>query len=269
MQPHIKHTPHSGIEETHRVTRYFRASRVATHILVGVLVAFVLMPVVSKSAKLRITKWWSGRLLVAFNLRVICHGHTPLNYEQLSKTIFVANHISWTDIQALNSIISLRFIAKSDIENWPVLKFLIKGANTIFIDRSKRQDAARTLNVAVLSLKSGDNLCFFPEGTTTDGTEIKPFKSSLMQAAIDANATIRPVAIRYPNLDGSINTGVAYAGETTMLESIQSILLQKSPVVELHFLEPIKVMDVTKKDRRELTLFIQQQIQQTLDLSAS
>ena len=88
-----------------------------------------------------------------------------------------------------------------------------------------------------------------------------------MQAAIDANATIRPVAIRYPKPDGSINTGVAYAGETTMLESIQSILLQQSPVVELHFLEPIQVTDVIEKDRRELTLLIQQQIQKKLDLS--
>ena len=267
MQPHIKHTRPNGIEETKRVTRYLRASRVASHILVGVLVTIVLLPIVTKSSKLRITKWWSGRLLVAFNLQVICHGHTPTNNERLSKTIFVANHISWTDIQALNSIISLRFIAKSDIKNWPILRFLIKGANTIFIDRSKRQDAARTLNVAVLSLNSGDNLCYFPEGTTTDGTEIKPFKSSLMQAAIDANATIRPVAIRYPKPDGSINTGVAYAGETTMLESIQSILLQQSPVVELHFLEPIQVTDVIEKDRRELTLLIQQQIQKKLDLS--
>ena len=182
--------------------------------------------------------------------------------------MIVANHISWTDIHALNSLVALRFVAKDDIKNWPVFGFLMRGANTLFIERGKRQDAGRIVNVAAISLMSGDNLCFFPEGTTTDGSEIKPFKSSLMQAAIDSNASIQPVAIRYPGLNGSINTKIAYAGETTMLESMQQLLLQKNPLVELHFFSPIQIEELTEdnKDRRALTLQIQQQIQQKLGL---
>lgn len=180
--------------------------------------------------------------------------------------MFVANHISWSDIHALNGLIPLRFIAKSEIKNWPVFGYLVSKANTLFIDRNKRQDAKRTIDIAQKSLQAGDNLCFFPEGTTTDGTEIRPFKSSLIQAAILANATVWPVAIRYLNADGSINTKIAYAGETTLVESMQQILLQKQPTVELHFLAPISPAEYAAMDRRALTLHIEGLIRNKLAL---
>ena len=243
-------------------------SRIATHTLAGVIIAASVLPLASKPLKLRIIKWWCSRLLVAFNIRVVSHGHIPLGHESLKTTMFVANHISWTDIHALNSIIALRFVAKSEIRSWPVIGYLTNKANALFIERGKRQDAARIVNTAANSLESGDNLCFFPEGTTTDGTEIKRFKSSLIQAAIQANATIRPVAIRYPTPNGVANLGIAYAGETTMRESMLQILSQKNPVVELHFLAPIIVAELAEqdKDRRVLTQHIESLIRIKLAL---
>lgn len=235
------------------------------------MIAAIVFPVASKPVKLKLIQWWSGQLVAALNLRVISLGNIPTKNETLSSTMFVANHISWTDIYALNSIVPLRFISKSEVKNWPVVGYLASKANVLFIDRSKRHDAARIVYTATLGLKAGDNLCFFPEGTTTDGTVLKPFKSSLIEAAIQANAKIWPIAIRYPRPDGSINTDVAYAGETTMLVSIQQILRQKNPVVELHFFAPITITELAddNQDRRALTLNIQQLIQQKLKLNLS
>ncbi|MDO9282104.1 MAG: lysophospholipid acyltransferase family protein [Methylotenera sp.] len=252
--------------KTNRITRYFRISRIITHTLSGLLIASVLFPFTSQAFKARLIKWWCRKLLVAFNLRVVSFGHIPGNVTSLSNTMFVANHISWSDIHALNGLIPLRFIAKSEIKNWPIFGYLVSKANTLFIDRNKRQDAKRTIDIAQKSLQAGDNLCFFPEGTTTDGTEIRPFKSSLIQAGILAGATVWPVAIRYPNADGSINTQVAYAGETTLAESMQQILLQKQPIVELHFLTPISPVEYANMDRRGLTLHIEGLIRHKLDL---
>jgi 1-acyl-sn-glycerol-3-phosphate acyltransferase len=180
--------------------------------------------------------------------------------------MFVANHVSWSDIHAINSIITLRFIAKSEIKNWPVFGYLVSRVNTLFIDRSKKKDAKRTIDIAVQSLQAGDNLCLFPEGTTTDGTMVQTFKSSLIQAAIEAKATIYPVAIRYPHPDGGVNVDVAYAGETTLIESMQKILAQKQPTVEIHFLKPIAAEVAAKQDRRTLTLHIETLIRQHLSL---
>ncbi len=226
----------------------------------------MVFPLSSQPFKARLIKWWCRKLLVAFNLRVVSSGHIPNATTSLSNTMFIANHITWADIHALNGLIPLRFIAKSEIKNWPIFGYLVSRANTLFIDRNKRQDAKRTIDIAQKSLQAGDNLCFFPEGTTTDGTEIMPFKSSLIQAAIQAGATVWPVAIRYPNADGSINTKVAYAGETTLVESMQQILLQKQPTVELHFLAPISPTEYAAMDRRALTLHIESLIRNTLGL---
>lgn len=236
------------------------------HTLLGLAIATIVLPLSTVSYKARLIQWWCKNLLAAFNLKVSSHGHVPEQNTQLTSTMFVANHISWSDIHAINSVITLRFIAKSEIIKWPVFGYLVSRVNTLFIDRSSKRDAKRTIDVAVKSLQAGDNLCLFPEGTTTDGTILHPFKSSLIQAAIEAKASIRPVAIRYPHPSGGANIDVAYAGETTLIESMQKILSQKQPVIELHFLKPIPAEEVAKRDRRELTWHIETLIRQHLAL---
>ena len=147
---------------------------------------------------------------------------------------------------------------------------MVTKANTLFIDRNKRQEAGRIVQITAASLITGDNLCFFPEGTTSDGSgsagtgsagsgsagssidrrQVLPFKSSVLQAAIDANTQIWPVALQYVNADGSINTEMAYAGDTRLIDSMSQIINQKNALVELHFLAPLQAADY---DRRGLT----------------
>lgn len=236
------------------------------HTLVGLGLASIVLPVSPQQTRTRLIQWWCRKLLAAFNLHVSSHGHIPSHNVRLSSAMFVANHISWSDIHAINSTIALRFIAKSEIRNWPVFGYLVSRANTLFIDRSIKRDAKRTIDIAVQSLQAGDNLCLFPEGTTTDGTVIHPFKSSLIQAAIEAQAPIHPIAIRYPHPNGGVNTAAAYAGDTSLMQSMQNILAQKRPVVELHFLAPIAAEDVANRDRRELTSHIENLIRRHLAL---
>jgi 1-acyl-sn-glycerol-3-phosphate acyltransferase len=254
------------LSTTNIVIRYFRVGRIIAHTLLGLTIASIILPLSTKSYKARLIQWWCKNLLAAFNLKVSSHGHIPAQNAQLTTTMFVANHISWSDIHAINSIITLRFIAKSEIIKWPVFGYLVSRANTLFIDRRNKRDAKRTIDVAVQSLQAGDNLCLFPEGTTSDGTVIYPFKSSLIQAAIEAKACIWPLAIRYPHPNGGVNIDVAYAGETTLIESMQKILSQQQAVIELHFLKPIPAEEVAKRDRRELTLHIETLIRQHLAL---
>jgi len=254
------------ITTTNIVTRYFRIIRIACHTLLGVILATIALPLANKQHKAKLIQWWCKHLLAAFNLRVVSYGNVPEADTQLNNAMFVANHISWSDIHALNSIVAIRFIAKSEIRNWPIFGYLVSRANTLFIDRSKKKDAKRTINVALQSLQAGDTLCLFPEGTTTDGTLIQPFKSSLLQAAIEAQSTIWPVAIHYPHPSGGANIDVAYAGETTLVESMQKILSQKQPVIELHFLAPITIANAVQQDRRALTLHIESLIRSKLSL---
>jgi len=143
----------------------------------------------------------------------------------------------------------IRFVAKSEIRGWPVVGWLAEKANTLFITRQKRLDTGRMMNSVEEALRLGECLCFFPEGTTTDGTELKPFKSSLFQAAVNAEAAILPLAIHYPDGPGGINTEVAYSGDITMLQSLWGVLRQPVITVELSFDEPISAIG---KERRQL-----------------
>ena len=244
------------------LTRSYRISRIVIHTFIGLAIAAIVLPMLNKPHKLAIIKWWCGGLLRAFHIKISTFGTLPPANTQ--GVMFVANHVSWSDIHALNSLIALRFIAKSDIKSWPIFGYLVTKANTLFIDRNKRQEAGRIVQISAESLIAGDNLCFFPEGTTSDGTGsdgtgsdssgtdklVLPFKSSVLQAAIDANTRIWPIALRYVNADGSINTQMAYAGDTNLIDSMSQIINQKNARVELHFLAPIQAIDY---DRRGLT----------------
>lgn len=209
----------------------------------------------------KLIRWWSKGLLQRLNIRVITYGN-PITEAQ-KNCMVLANHVSWIDIHALNSICPVRFIAKSDINHWPIFGYLARKSGTIFINRNSRKDTARIVDITAESLTAGNNVAFFPEGTTTDGTRLGRFKSSIVQAAINANATIHPVAIRYPNPDGSVNPKLSYAGETTMVESMMHTLKTKHPVVELHFLPTI---NSNSGQRQSITKNAQQLIAKTLNL---
>jgi 1-acyl-sn-glycerol-3-phosphate acyltransferase len=225
------------LQKAHLLTRIFRVFCVVLHVLLGILIVAFALPFTSKRSTFAITHWWSGILLRCFHVKVITHGMLPGNATK--STMFVGNHISWTDIHAMNSIIPVRFIAKIEIQSWPIFGYLVSKSGTLFINRSIRKDAARIVDMTTDSLKEGDNVCLFPEGTTTEGTHTLPFKSSIVQAAINAKAHIWPVAIHYPLPNGKPNTLMAFAGETNMIESMTEILKMQTPVVELHFLAPI------------------------------
>lgn len=219
------------------MTRGWRIASIVFHVLTGLILAALALPLCGRRGRLALIKWWCGRLLRCFNLQVTASGQLPR--ANTKHQLLVANHISWVDIHAINSILPVRFVAKLEIKDWPVFGYLVRKSGTIFINRTRQRDAARVVQVATQALKLGDNLCVFPEGTTTVGDEVLPFKSSLIQAAIDAHASIIPVAIRYPLPDGRPNPAAAYAGDTTMAESMQSLLRLQTPVIHLHFCKPL------------------------------
>ncbi len=244
-----------------RFTRIFRSCRLALHLLLGFCIAAIILPIVNARQRDFLISAWSRGLLATLNIRLVTHGTLPV--ANLGSAMFVANHVSWIDIFALHSVRALRFVAKSEIRGWPVFGWLCEKGNTLFIERTKRRDVRRMLEVTADCLRAGDCLCFFPEGATSDGTELKTFKGSLMQAAIDTKSPIWPVAIRYPKPDGSTNAEVAYVDDMSLLQSLKQVLAQRAPVVELHFLPTIAA---NGHDRRSLSRLARQAIMDSLNL---
>ena len=119
--------------------------------------------------------------------------------------LFVSNHVSYTDITVLGSLIVGSFIAKAEVAGWPLFGWLAKLQRTVFVDRRVRSTAAQR-DAMTRRLAAGDALILFPEGTSGDGNRVLPFKSALFGAAERsrelAAITVQPVSIAYTRLDG-------------------------------------------------------------------
>lgn len=112
----------------------------------------------------------------------------------------VANHSSWLDIYALNAATRLYFVSKAEVASWPGIGWLARATGTLFIARDRRQAAAQ-IEILRGRLAAGHKLLFFPEGTTTDGQRVLPFKPTLFAAFLDPvlkeTLKVQPVSVQY------------------------------------------------------------------------
>ena len=127
--------------------------------------------------------------------------------------MIASNHVSWADIFAIASVRHTRFIAKSEIRDWPLAGWLAERSGTIFIRRARRHDTARINALVHDALAEGDCVGLFPEGTTTEGDRLLKFHSSLFEPAVANRARVYPVAVRYEHPDGTPLRAVAYVGD--------------------------------------------------------
>jgi 1-acyl-sn-glycerol-3-phosphate acyltransferase len=199
----------------------FRGGRLALHVFYAMLLA-VIYPHLNQTGQRRILKSWSRQLLTILNIGIQIEGQQLARGE--SGCLMVANHVSWLDIFVLNAIHPSRFIAKSEVRDWPIFGWLSRRIGTIFIERAMRQDASRTSQHVGFLLKQGACIGLFPEGTTTDGRQVGRFHSALIQPSIDAGIRLCPVALRYQDRDGGVEIAAAFVGDMTLAQSIWQIL---------------------------------------------
>src|SRR5260370_15808793 len=134
-------------------------------------------------------------------IRVRVHG----GRSTVTPTLYVCNHVSYLDIEVLGGLIPGSFVAKAEVATWPFFSTLAKAQRTIFIERRTRKTST-SRGAKMKRLNTGDNLMLFPEGTSSDGTRVLPFRSALFgvaQLRRDGKPIIvQSVAIAYTRLDG-------------------------------------------------------------------
>lgn len=135
-----------------------------------------------------------GGCCYLFNLRCQVKG----NISTVRPTLFVSNHVSYLDVFVLGKYIPAFFIAKSEVSGWPILGWLAKTQNTLFFERNSKKVRHQMVIMSEHFNQHG-NLILFPEGTSTEGEHVEPFKSSLLQAAELSQETvvIQPVTLAY------------------------------------------------------------------------
>ena len=134
-----------------------------------------------------------------FGLRLHVHG-TP---RRGGGTIYVANHATYLDVFVLGSVLDASFVAKAEVAGWPVLGKLARLQDTLFFERDPRRSREQIETLREV-LRGGRDLIFFPEGTSTDGVRVQPFRSTLLAAAAGADGiAVQPVSIAYTHYDGA------------------------------------------------------------------
>ena len=243
--------------------RSYRFLRACLHVLAGVGTTMFVFPFVSEARKRSLVKRWSGRLLRILN--VSAHVNGELEAER-GNVLLVANHISWLDIFVLNAHLPVRFVGKAELARWPVVSRMIRGAGTVFIERERRRDTHRVTRDMIEVLANGDVVAIFPEGTTTHGHEVLPFKSSLLQPIIDTDGHVQPVAIRYRTPDGEIAMAPTYVGDTSFASSFFAVCAEPVLRVELT-VRPL--LPAAARHRRALARAAEESIRTALAESAT
>ena len=228
-----------------RVTRF---CRVIAHLGGGLATTVCVFPWVGPSRKRALIRRWSRQLLQMLNIR------RRVNWRHeggmRGHVLIVANHVSWLDIFVLNAQQAARFIAKAELARLPVIGRLCRNTGTLFIERERRHDTHSVNRNTVQALERGDLVAVFPEGTTSDGTRLLKFHSSLLQPIVDARGVVQPIAIRYRTPADDYSAAPAFVGDLTMVGSLWRLTGERSLVAELTILPQLAAAD---RSRRELS----------------
>jgi 1-acyl-sn-glycerol-3-phosphate acyltransferase len=224
---------HSTLEAVgSRLRAGWRLARALSHLVYGLLVILLRFPKLSTEQKQLRVQIWSRQMLVCIGIRLQLAGRPHM----AGPLLLVANHVSWLDITALHAARFCRFVSKADVRAWPLIGDLAAGIGTLFIQRESRKDALRVVYHMDQSLRNGDVLAIFPEGTTGDGVSLLPFHANLLQAAISSDAPVQPVAIDYLDSgSGHRSAAPCYVGDMSLLESVWRCLKEKSITVKICF----------------------------------
>ena len=234
------------------------------HVLSGVLTLSCLFPFVSGQKKQEYIQRWSKRLLGIFKIELKIQGASLLPN---SPYLLASNHISWLDIHVINAFLPIRFVAKSEVAAWPVFGWMAKQLRTVFIRRDSSRHARQVVGQMAEVLKM-ESICIFPEGTSTVGDEVLPFKPNLFESALVAGVPIFPLAIQYfSTITGQRSYSPAFIGDMGLMESMVNIIQSRHLGVKLSFLPSMEPLIDAQLDRKMLALYGQEAIVRTLQAS--
>jgi 1-acyl-sn-glycerol-3-phosphate acyltransferase len=213
--------------------------------------ALVLAPRLAVARRNALVARFAAGTLAILGVRVRALGAHPLRH---GPVLVVANHVSWLDVYLLNAVLGgTRHVAKSEVASWPIAGTIARGFGTFFHARGSFRDAARVKDAVAASLRAGERVVVFPEGTTSDGGEVGPFHAAFFQAAVDARVPVQAVAVRYPGPGGRPDPAAAFVGDMTFVASLVRVLRRRHLQARLTFGPVLLPSDLTRRDLAALS----------------
>lgn len=164
------------------------------------------------------------------------------------KGLLISNHLSYLDILAISAVTPAVFVSKAEVRSWPLFGWFAKISGTVFVDRQRRTQVGEVNQEIENALAAGALVVVFPEGTSTNGETILPFRTSLLEPAARGNHEIAVGWLHYELEDGDARNEVNYWGDHSFLSHLLNMLGKKSIRATLRFAKFRRTTD----DRKEL-----------------
>ena len=218
-----------------KIRRTLRSVAQATAMII--LVAACLIECVARAAvgklglehQARVLSKWSIRIMHILGMQWTVIGRPP------EHGLIVCNHLSYLDILVFIAAGCPAFVAKQEVRSWPGIGRVAAICGTIFIDRTRRSSTNAVRSQMEEALAAGRRMVLFPEGTSSDGSKVLPFHSSLFESAVNARAPITAAMIAYSISEGHPGTDVCYWGDMTMIPHLLKMLYKGTVTATLKF----------------------------------
>ena len=192
----------------------------------------------------------SRRVLRVFRMETQFDGNIP------SRGLLVCNHLSYLDILVLAALAPCVFVAKSEVKHWPVFGWFTKLAGTVFVHREQRTQTGETVKEIEAALQTDSLVVLFPEGTSSDGRTVLPFKSSLLEPAARQTHPLSAGLIQYALGDGDVGEEVCYWKDMTLLPHLINLCSKRAVQASVHF----KQLHGRNADRKQLARQLQAEV---------
>jgi 1-acyl-sn-glycerol-3-phosphate acyltransferase len=243
---------------------FYRLPWLVVHLLIGL--PLTLLSIATPASAIRIGKKslgdimlnsWSGTTCSIFGLK-----RSIKSTFQAGAQLVAANHISWLDIQLMHSVSPMGFVAKGEIEKWPLAGRVAAVGDTIYHHRGSHDSSSGVVKVMCERLQQGSKVAIFPEGGILPGDGVKRFHARMFAPAIDTGIPVQPIMIRYRR-DGDHFPGMTFLPGEHFMANFFRLLRQRSCTAELWVLP---LIDSGGKQRRELAAEVEAAVKVAFEL---
>lgn len=195
-----------------------------------------------------VIQWWVQRACRVLAIRLHVNGVASTAQD----TLFVANHISWIDIIAILAVSNTKFISKDVVKHWPVIGWLATAIGTLFVHRGKYFSVNRMIEDIRHELDNRHAILIFPEGTTTDGTEVARFHTGAFNSVSASEHYVQAIALRYKR-QNRLDKFAPYIGNDVFVKHLFRIASLRETSLEIVFATPFQPVSMNRHDIARLT----------------
>lgn len=199
---------------------------------------------------------WADALLALFSIEVVIRGSVPPPTRRGERgRLIVANHRSAIDVGVVLATFGGTMVSRADLAGWPVVGAAARSVGTVFVDRSSAKSGAATIRAIQKHLEDGQTIAVFPEGTTFEGDEVRPFHGGAFIAAARAGAEILPIGLAYPAASGAAFVGesfLAHLGRMAKSEATRLGLAVGAPIAA----RGARAAELTARAREEVARLV-------------